>query len=172
MDQEKKIRALLSENEFLQLQLEDLNASIKTKEEEISFLADDMDTASSLQSQIAGNLAEIEQLRYNMSLSEQKNAGAEILNAELENELLKEIREKHKEQAANKKLGSVQTELEIISNELDEAVPLNKKVEDLENELAEAKSMNAILEDENISLKQELAELNELLRVLKKKKFD
>ena len=172
MDQEKKIRTLLSENEFLQLQLEDLNATIKNKEEEISLLADDMDTAASLQSQIDGNLAEIEQLRYNMNLSEQKNAGTEMLNEELENDLLKEIREKHKEQAANKKLGSVQTELEIISNELDEAVPLNKRVEDLENELAEAKSMNAILEDENISLKQELAELDELLRILKKQKFD
>ena len=172
MDQEKKIRSLLSENEFLRRQLEDLNASIKAKEEEISFLADDMDTASSLQSQIACNLAEIEQLRYNMSLSEQKNAGAEMLKEALENDLVKEIREKHKEQAANKKLGSVQTELEIISNELDEAMPLNKKVEDLENELAAAKSMNNILEDENISLKQELAELDELLRVLKKKKFD
>ena len=172
MDHEKKIRTLLAENEFLQLQLEDLNASIKTKDEEISLLAEDIDTAASLQSQIAGNLAEIEQLRFNISLSEEKNAGTELLNAELENDLMKEIREKHQQQAVNKKLSSVQTELEIISNELDEVQPLNKRVEDLEKELTEAKSFNTMLEDENISLKQELAELGELLRILKKKPLD
>ena len=172
MDHKKKISTLLAENEFLQLQLEDLNASIKTKDEEISLLAGDMDTAASLQSQIAGNLAEIEQLRYNMSISEQKNAGTEMLNEELEKDLMKEIREKQQQQAVNKKLGSVQTELEIISNELDEVAPLNKRVEDLVTQLTEAKSLNTILEDENISLKQELAELGELMRILKKNKLD
>ena len=62
MDFEKKIRMLVSENEFLLLQLEDINLALKKKDEEIDMLADDIDTAAYLRSKIEGNLLEIEQL--------------------------------------------------------------------------------------------------------------
>src|ERR1700749_1707606 len=132
MDEIKKIQSLLSENEFLQLQLEDLNSVIKNKDEEISLLGDNMDTSASLQSRIDMNLAEIEQLKYNMALAEQKNAGTEMRNEELELSLMKESKERQKQQAEIKGLHMVRTELDIISNELDEAAPMYARIEYLE----------------------------------------
>ena len=75
MDFEKKIRMLVSENEFLLLQLEDINLELKKKDEEIDMLADDIDTAAFLRSKIEGNLLEIEQLKYDNQQTTQKSFG-------------------------------------------------------------------------------------------------
>jgi len=172
MDESKKIQLLLSENEFLQVQLEDLNRIVKNKEDEISLLADDIESAAYLRSRIDCNLSEIEQLRYNMGLAEQKAAGAEMMNEELELNLLKQSKERQKDRAEIKTLGSVRTELEIISNELDEAAPLYAKLEKLESELAEFKSQNDLLQTENNELREQIYELNELIALLKRRKFE
>ena len=172
MDEPKKIQLLLSENEFLQVQLEDLNRIVQNKDDEISLLADDFESAAYLRSRIDCNLAEIEQLRYNMGLAEQKAAGAEMMNEELELNLLKQSKERQKDRAEIKTLGSVRTELEIISNELDEAVPLYAKLEKLESELAESKSQNDLLQTENNELREQIYELNELIALLKRRKFE
>jgi predicted ribosome quality control (RQC) complex YloA/Tae2 family protein len=170
MEYEKKIQLLLSENEFLQQQLEDLNNEIRKKEEEISLLGDMSESESSLRSRIDSNLIEIEQLKYNSELATQKSIAIEMMNEELEVNLLKEIRGRHKEQAVIKKLSSVNTNIDILNNELNEAAALYKKVQSLKKELAEAKSIAEIKTLENNQLVEEIAELKELLTVLKTKK--
>ena len=77
MDFEKKIRMLVSENEFLQLQLEDINLVLKRKDDEIDMLADDGETAAFLRSRIESNLIEIEQLNYYVAQANQKSEGLE-----------------------------------------------------------------------------------------------
>ena len=172
MDESRKIQLLLSENEFLQAQLEDLNRIVQNKEDEISLLADDLESGAYLQSRIDCNLAEIDQLKYNMGLAEQKAAGAEMMNEELALNLLKQSKERQKDRAEIKTLGSVKTELEIITNELDEATPLYAKLDKLESELAETKSQYDLLQTENNELREQIYELNELVALLRKKKFD
>lgn len=170
MEYEKKIQLLLSENEFLQQQLEDLNNEIRKKEEEISILGDMSESESSLRSRIDNNLIEIEQLKYNSEQAAQKSIAIEMMNEELEVNLLKEIRGRHKEQAVIKELSSVNTNIDILNNELNEAAALYKKVQSLKKELAEAKSMAEIKTLENNQLVEEIAELKALLKVLRTKK--
>ncbi len=170
MEYEKKIQLLLSENEFLQQQLEDLNNEIRRKEEEISILGDMSESESSLRSRMDSNLIEIEQLKYNNEQAAQKSIAIEIMNEELEVNLLKEIRGRHKEQAVIKELSSVNTNIEILNEELNEAAALYKKVQSLKKELAEAKSLAELAMLENKQLSEELEELKALLKVLRTKK--
>ena len=170
MDVEKKIRLLVSENEFLQLQLEDVNNELKKKDEELDLLAEDYETAAYLRSKIDSNLIEIEQLKYYNQQALQKNIGLETLNEELEVDLLKQMKGRQKEQKALKEMDSVKTNMEVITEELNEAAALYKKLQALKERLAEANSKALLAEIENEELKKEVQELRELIELLKNKK--
>lgn len=167
MDYEKEIRILVSENEFLQLQLEDLTNFAKKKEDELELLADEMETAASLRSKIEGNLIEIEHLSYMHQQVVQEKLGVDMLNEELEIELLQQIKGRQKEQEALKEMNSVKVNMEIVNEELNEAAALYKTVQSLKKQLAEAKSIEEIRELENIDLKNEIQELRELIEMMK-----
>lgn len=170
MDFEKKIQMLVSENEFLLLQLEDINLELKKKEEEIDMLADDIDTAASLRSRIEGNLLEIEQLKYDNQQTTQKSFGLQMLNEELEEDLLEQIKRSQKQQKEIKELDGVKANLEVITEELNEAAALYKMLHSLQKKLSEARSMGSLTEIENQELKKEIAEQRELIELLKIKK--
>ena len=171
MDFEKKIRILISENEFLQLQLEDINLVLKKKDEEIDMLADDGETAAYLRSKIDSNLIEIEQLNYYVAQANQKNLGLEALNEELEVDLLTQMRGRQKEQQSLKEMGSVKANLEVVTEELNEAAALYKMLQSLKEKLAEANSIASLKEIENQELKKEVEEQKELIELLKLKKL-
>ena len=170
MDVEKKIRLLVSENEFLQLQLEDVNLELKKKDEEIDMLAEDMETAAFLRSKIDSNLIEIEQLKYYNQQALQKNVGLETLNEELEVDLLRQMKGRQKEQQALKEMNSVKTNMEVITEELNEAAALYNKLQTLKEKIAEANSKALLAEIENEELKKEVQEQRELIELLKNKK--
>lgn len=171
MDYEKKIQLLLSENEFLQEQLEDLNNEIRKRDEEISLLGDSAESEASLRSRIDSNFIEIAQLKYNNEEAAKKTDAIEMMNEELGLDLYREIKWRQKEQAEMKELVSVKTNNEILNSELDEAAALYKKVQALKKELAEAKSNAEMKEIENQYLKDEVEELNALLKELRMKKI-
>lgn len=171
MDYEKKIQLLLSENEFLQEQLEDLNNEIRKRDEEISLLGDSAESEASLRSRIDSNFIEIAQLKYNNEEAAKKTDAIEMMNEELGLDLYREIKGRQKEQAEMKELVSVKTNNEILNSELDEAAALYKKVQALKKELAEAKSNAEMKEIENQYLKDEVEELNALLKELRMKKI-
>lgn len=170
MDYEKKIRVLLSENEFLQLQMEDLNKEIKKRDEEIDILGDVTESTATLRSKIDSNLIEIEQLRYNSEQVAQKSLGVEMMNEELEMSLYKEIKGRQKDQAFLKEMNSVKANMEIMEGELNEAAELYKKIQLLKASLAEAKSIASIKILENENLKVEVEALREVIKILKNKK--
>ena len=170
MDVEKKIRLLVSENEFLQLQLEDINLELKKKDEEIDMLAEDIESAAFLRSRIDSNLIEIEQLKYYNQQALQKNIGLETLNEELEVDLLQQMKGRQKEQQALKEMDSVKTNMEVITEDLNEAAELYKKLQTLKEKLAEANSKALMAEIENEELKKEVQEQRELIELLKNKK--
>lgn len=170
MEVEKKIRMLVSENEFLQLQLEDINNELKKKDKEIDLLAEDNETAAYLRSKIDSNLIEIEQLKYYNQEAQQKNIGLEALNEELEVDLLQQMKGRQKEQQALKEMNSVKTNMEVITEELNEAASLYKKLQTLKEKLAEANSKALLAETENEELKKEVREQRELIESLKNKR--
>ncbi len=171
MDYEKKIRVLLSENEFLQLQMEDLNSELQKRDEEINILGDINESTAALRSKIDSNLLEIEQLRYRSEQLSQKSLGIEMMNEELEMNLYKEIKGRQIDQASLKEMDSIKANMGIISEELNEAAELYKRIQLLKASLAEAKSIANMKEIENENLKLEIKELKELVSVLKLKKL-
>ena len=171
MDFEKKIRMLVSENEFLQLQLEDINLELKKKDEEIDMLADDGESAAYLRSKIDSNLIEIEQLRYYVEQANQKSVGLEMQNEELEVDLLTQIRGRQKEQQWLKEMDSLKANFEVVSEELNETAALYKMLQSLKEKLSEANSIASLKEIENLELRQEVEEQRELIELLKLKKL-
>ena len=171
MDFEKKIRMLVSENEFLQLQLEDINLVLKKKDDEIDMLADDGETAAFLRSRIDSNLIEIEQLKHYVEQASQKSLGLEILNEELEVDLLTQMKGRQKEQQLLKEMGSVKANFEVVTEELNEAAALYKMLQSLKEKLSEANSIASLKEIENEDLKKEIAEQRELIEFLKIKRL-
>lgn len=167
MDFDKKIRNLLSENEFLQSQLEDLNDLVRQKDEEIHILGDDMDTAASLQSRIENNLLEIQQLTFNNSETERKAESVEQLNEQLENELLKVMREHQRDEKQLQEMSSVKASLNVANLELEETAVLYKRLQQMKAELSEVRSNAEMLQIENDDLKTEVAELKALLDHIK-----
>ena len=171
MEFEKQIKKLVSENEFLQLQLEDINLILKKKEEEIDMLGDDGETAAYLRSKIDSNLIEIEQLKYYVEQVSQKSVGLELLNEELEVDLLMQMKGRQKEQQSLKEMSSVKANLDVVTEELNEAAALYKMLQSLKEKLSEANSIASLNESENRELKIEIAEQRELIKLLKHKKL-
>jgi murein DD-endopeptidase MepM/ murein hydrolase activator NlpD len=172
MDIEKQIRILLSENEFLQHQLEDLNKAVKQRDEEILFLGDNMDSAAELQSRIDSNLAEIEQLKYNNALTEEKAAAAEELNEALENDLLQQIRQSHKDEKLLQEMNSVKVNLDVANEELEQSAGFYQRIIQLKKEVAELKSNLELSQSENELLKEENEELQQLITLLRQKRLN
>ncbi len=170
MDYEKKIRMLVSENEFLQLQLEDINLELRKKDEEIDLLADEGETAAFLRSKIDSNLIEIEQLKYYVEQASQKSVGLEMLNEELEIDLLNQMKGRQKDQSTLKEMTSIKANFEVVTEELNEAATLYKKLQVLKEKLSEANSIASLKEIENAELKKEVEEQRELIELLKAKK--
>ncbi len=171
MDHEKQIRLLLSENEFLQEQLEELNLTIEKKEEDLLELANRIpESEALLRSKIEGNLIEIKQLNDNYNEAEQKIKTSEIINEELELDFVKEIKEGQKNKAVIKELTSVSTQIDILNSELNETANLYKRVQELKKELSEAKSIAELKIIENEDLRIELEELKALFLALKRQK--
>ena len=171
MDFEKKIRMLVSENEFLQLQLEDINLVLKKKDEEIDILADNGENESYLRSKIDSNLIEIEQLNFYVAQANQKSVGLEMLNEELEVDLLNQMKGRQKEQQSLKEMGSIRANLDVVTEELNEAAALYKMLQSLKQKLSEANSIASLKELENQELKKEIEEQRELIELLKLKRL-
>ncbi len=172
MDYEKKIRILISENEFLQLQLEDLNSEIKKRYEEINLLGDVTESTAALRSKIDSNFLEIEQLKYSSQQASEKFLEIEMMNEELGMNLYKEIKERQRGEEALKEMNSLKSNMEIISEELNETAVLYKTVQTLKAELAEVMSTLNLLEIDNKDLKIEIEELKELNLIYKLRKLD
>jgi uncharacterized protein YlxW (UPF0749 family) len=171
MDYEKKIQNLLSENEFLQEQLEELNSEIRKKDEVLSsiHMHSEPESEASLRSRIEGNRLEIEQIRYNMEETVKKAAAIEMLNEELEVSLLRERKARQKDAVVINDYKSTQANMDILNEELSETANLYKKVKAYKSEVAELRSERDLLKIDNMNLLIEIQELKSLVAHLRKK---
>jgi len=93
-----------------------------------------------------------------------------MLNEELEVDLLKQIKGRQKEQKTIKEMYGVKANLEVITEELNEAAALYKMLQSLQKKLSEATSIASLTEIENQELKKEIQEQKELIKLLRIKK--
>ncbi len=166
---EKQLQQLISENEFLSLQLEDLNEVIKQREEELALLRETAVKATQMQSKLDMNLLEFQQMQDNIGEKQQEAAGTALRMEELENELFNSIKmEKNYYNMLDENV-SLQANLRDTNSELEEAASLYKKVRQLTTELSQAKSSLELAQLEIESLRAGLKEITDQFTALNEK---
>lgn len=166
---ENQIKILRSENELLQIQLEDVNTMIKIREDELELLRARANEATAMQSRLDNNLNEFEQMQNNLGIWQQKNEGHSIRLEEMENELYASIKEQLHFADSLKEQGSLEANLLDTTNELQEASAVYKKMKDMKIILAATNSNLEIALLEIESLKAALKEAEALNALLLKK---
>lgn len=166
---ERQIEILRSENELLQLQLDDVNMMIKVREEELDLLRRRAQEASEMQSRLDTNLLEFEQMQNNLGFSQQKNDGAAQRLEQMEEELYASIKDQLKSKEKVKDFESLEANLLDTTNELQEAAAAYKQLREMKSKLAATQSDLEIANMEITSLKEELKEVKALNEMLMKK---
>ena len=168
---EKQIQILRSENELLQLQLDDVNMMIQVREEELDLLRVRAREAAAMQSRLDNNLNEFEQMQNSLGNVQQKNSGKELRLEEMENELYESVKEQLRYAETLKDFNSMEANLVDTNNELEEATAVYKKMAVMKILLAEAQSNYEIAMMEITSLKEELEEAKALNSILLQKQI-
>lgn len=166
---ERQIEILRSENELLQLQLDDVNMMIKIREEELDLLRKRASEASEMQSRLDTNLLEFEQMQHSLGFSQQKNEGAAQRLEQMEEELYASIKDQLKSEERVKDFESLEANLLDTTNELQEAAAAYKQLREIKSKLAATQSDLEIANMEITSLKEELKEVKALNDMLMKK---
>jgi flagellin-like hook-associated protein FlgL len=166
---ERQIEILRSENELLQLQLDDVNMMIKVREEELELLRARALQASEMQSRLDTNLLEFEQMQNNLGFSQQKNEGASRRLEQMEEELYASIKDQLKSEDKVKDFESLEANLLDTTNELQEAATAYKQLREIRSKLAATQSDLEIANMEITSLREELQEVKALNELLRKK---
>lgn len=84
---EEQIKKLISVNDSLQVQLDDANAMLAAREQEIDFLNTELADATALRSKLDGQQGEIESIKNRLGEKQQAAKGAEEREFELHQEL-------------------------------------------------------------------------------------
>lgn len=168
---EKQIQILRSENELLQLQLDDVNMMIQVREEELDLLRARAREAAAMQSRLDNNLNEFEQMQNSLGNVQQKNSGNKLRLEEMENELYESVKEQLRYAETLKDFNSMGANLMDTNNELEEATAVYKKMAAMKIVLAEAQSNYEIAMMEITSLKEELEEAKALNSILLQKQI-
>jgi chromosome segregation ATPase len=168
---EKQLDILRSENELLQIQLDDVNQMIQIREEELELLRNRAREAAAMQSQLDQNLHEFEQMQLHLGKCQQKNSGQSERLEALENELYQSIKEQLGAAETLKHFKSMEANLNDTSNELQEIAAVYHQLVSIKKTAAAAQSELEIAYMEINSLKEELAEAKALSEMLLQNKL-
>lgn len=167
---EEQLDKLRSDNELLQLELDDVNMLIRIKEEELALLRQRAKEAAEMQSRLDNNLNEFEQMQNNLGAAEQKTAGFYMRMQQLEDDLYQSMREQLDYAEKQQVMNSLEANLLDTTIELDEAAAVYKKLAAMKTKLAATESNNEIYLLEINSLKDELQEMTMLVQMMREKK--
>jgi regulator of replication initiation timing len=150
------LQQLKSENELLQIQLQDVNDMIKVREEELEILRETAAHAVSLQSRLDMNLDEFYQMQDHIGNQQQYAAGAAKREASLESELLQSIEMETQLYNMKDQFASTKAALADLNNEMNSLASVHKDVAVLKARITELESNLEIAALENGFLKEEL----------------
>ncbi len=155
------LQHLKSENELLQIQLQDVNEMIKAREEELEILRNTAAHAVELRSRLDVNMDEIYQMQDRIGVQQQQAAGAARREASLEKELLDAIEMETELYNIKDEFASTKAALDDINSEVDKMSALYKQIATLSNKVAELESNLEIATLENGFLKEEVEKYRE-----------
>ncbi|MEO6540510.1 MAG: hypothetical protein ABIN74_05965 [Ferruginibacter sp.] len=145
---EEQIKKLISANDSLRVQLDDANAMLAAREQEIEFLQTELAGATTLRSKLDGQLDEIESIRTRLGEKQQAAKGAEERELGLHQEL---------------------TEMALLNKQYNELIQdyayLQSRFNDIQSQLAN-------LHERNLQLQQITSRIGELESTLENTKLE
>lgn len=153
---EEQIKQLKSENDFLHLQLEDVNYMISIREDELEILRAKASLAVKLQSQLEGTFNELGQMQDFIGRQQQAAAGAARREIAMENEIIQSISMEQEYYTIKGQLASASAALTDIDGQLSDALNMYKELAGAKKNISELKSILEITIEENELLKYEL----------------
>lgn len=165
------LQQLISENELLQIQLQDVNEMIQVREEELEILRNTAAHAVLLQSRLDMNLDEFYSLQDVIGNQQQNAEGSAKREASLEEELMQSINMETEFYNIKDQFESTKAALLDVQSEMDTVASLYKQIAELTTRVAELESSHEITSMENGFLKEELDELRKL-SLMEDKKTD
>jgi len=152
---ETLLRHLQSENELLQLQLQDVNEMISVREEELFHLRQTAEHAVLLQSRLDINLDEFYQMQDQIGKHQEQAAGAARREYTLEDELMKSMDMETELYNIRDELASTKAAFEDVNQEMEQTRFLYRQIATLNARVAELESNVEIAVLENSFLKEE-----------------
>ncbi len=156
------LQQLISENELLQIQLQDVNEMIQVREEELEILRNTAAHAVLLQSRLDMNLDEFYSLQDVIGNQQKDAEGSAKREASLEEELVQSINMETEFYNIKDQFESTKAALMDVQSEMDTVASLYKQIAELTTRVAELESSHEIASMENGFLKEELEELRKL----------
>jgi len=162
MTAEEELEFLKSENQLLNIQLEEMNAILFEKEEQIAFLKKNDTDIAALQSRMEGQLYDLQQMQDIIGKKQQQAEGASEREAALNNELAVAYSLQEKYDYLLTEYTYAQTQLQDIQHTIAE---IKKRNELLQQMAAKAVELESRLENAEI----ETAALRDTIRMLENK---
>lgn len=160
---EKQLQQIISENEFLQVQLADANEMLSLREKELEMLRATALQATELKSTIENNLEELSYLQHLLGKNQQKLEGSGKREAAMEEELLLGIRMEKEYYNLKEKLNSSSAQIEDISQQLNETATVFKELRDAKKKITAMQSSLDIANEEKELLQHEMQKLKKRL---------
>ncbi len=153
------LKKLMSENEFLQVQLQDVNEMIAIREEELGILREKAKKAVETNSQLESVYEEITYMQNLIGKHQQKAEGAVSREMSMEDEMLESMRLEKEYYNIRDQYQSASTALNDIKIQLGEASLIYKQLHDANKKIAELESKLDISSEENELLQYEIQKL-------------
>jgi len=156
-----EIQQLKSENELLQIQLQDITEMINIREEELEILRKKANYTVLLQSTLDGNLEQITQMQNLIGEHQRKVAGSAKREAAMEEEIIQQIGMEKEFYNIRDKYESSKAAIKDLDNELAETATMYRQLAASMSRIAELESSLEIAQLENKDLKEKLEKLTQ-----------
>ncbi len=165
---EEQLRKIISANESLQVQLDDANAILAAREQEIDFLSTELVDATALRSKFDGQLGEIESIRYQLYNKNRQVDGAEEREIALQQELTDYARLNREYNELIQDYAYLQSQFKDVQAQLTALNARNFELQQVAGRIGELKSLleNSMLESDELKRRILVLESQKYLREL------
>lgn len=159
MISEDQLRKIISANESLQVQLDDANAVLAAREQEIDYLHNELSEAAALRSKLEGQMNEIESIQEQIYKKDQQAVGAIEREIELQHELTDYAKLNKEYNELIQDYAYLQSRFKDIQAQLTTLDARNFELEQVAGKVGELESMLGIIMLERDELKSRITEL-------------
>jgi DNA repair exonuclease SbcCD ATPase subunit len=158
----EQIQQLITENESLQVQVNDLNYILAEREQEIAELKQNYATDAELRSMIDMQLDELHLMQNRIGKQQQQAAGAEEREFELQQELTQAAKLQQQYGELFQQYTYISTQLDDVQQELIKVKKRNGMLQQIAVKIGEVESTLEILTQERDELKGKVIQLERL----------